>query len=152
MADKRAHARHTAREAARRRRRRAKAMPIVVVAVVAIGAALVAAVVSSGGSDDPPAPGSPEQLALGEEVFGDNCATCHGDGLRGGLAGPPLVDEIYEPSHHPDSAIRAAIAQGVRPHHWDFAGMPPIRGLSDDEVDAVIAYIRTTQRQAWGDD
>lgn len=111
---------------------------------------VVAVVLSGGDSPEPIEPGSPEQLAAGKEVFLQNCATCHGDELQGGLAGPPLIDEIYEPSHHPDSAIRAAIANGVTPHHWNFAGMPPIRGLSEDDVEAVIAYIRDVQQEAWG--
>ena len=148
----RPHARHAAKERARqqeRRRRLRRAAPVIgVVAVVAV----VAIIVVSGGSSDPLVPGSPEQLAAGEEVFTQNCATCHGERLRGGLAGPPLIDELYVPDHHPDSAIRAAIANGVQPHHWDFAGMPPIPGLSDEEVDAVIAYVRHEQRTAWGGD
>lgn len=117
--------------------------------------ALVLGLVLAGCGDSeagPPEPGSAEELALGQEVFEQNCATCHGEELRGGLAGPPLVHEIYAPDHHPDSAIRAAIANGVQPHHWDFAGMPPIPGLEAHEVDAVIAFVRDTQREAWGGD
>ena len=150
MAKDRPHARKAAAERARRTQRRQRmvllGVPVAVVAIVVI------AVLTLGGDDgsEPPAAGSAEQVAAGEEVFTANCATCHGEGLRGGLAGPPLVHEIYEPSHHPDSAIRAAIANGVTPHHWDFAAMPPIVGLSDDEVDAVIAYIRDVQEQTWG--
>lgn len=152
MAADKPHARHAAarrrRASERRRRLRLVALPagILVVVVIAV------LVVTRGDTSDRPEPGSAGQLALGEEVFAENCATCHGQGLRGGLAGPPLVSEIYRPSHHPDSAIRAAIAQGVQPHHWDFAAMPPIPGLSDDEIDAVIAYIRDVQRDAWDDE
>lgn len=122
-------------------------------AVVAAVALVFGVVLSAcGGDAAPPEPGSPEEVALGQEVFVENCATCHGEELRGGLAGPPLVHEIYAPDHHPDSAIRAAIANGVQPHHWDFAGMPPIPGLEDHEVEAVIAFVRDTQREAWGGD
>ncbi|MCO8127338.1 cytochrome c [Acidimicrobiia bacterium EGI L10123] len=135
---------------AARNRTTSWAIPVVVVALAAVVAVVL--VVSGGSSEEPPAPGSPEELALGEEVFEQSCATCHGEGLRGGLAGPPLLHEIYAPDHHPDSAIRAAVAQGVQPHHWDFAAMPPIPDLSEADVDAVIAYIRDTQRQAWGGD
>lgn len=136
-----------ARSPKQRRSRLAQlALPVGVV----VAAVVVALVLTSGGSDEPPEPGSAEQLALGEEVFTQSCATCHGEGLRGGLAGPPLLHEFYAPDHHPDAAIRAAIANGVQPHHWEFAGMPPIPGLDEHEVDAVIAYIRDTQREAWG--
>lgn len=151
MSAERPHARHAAaaraRQAERRKRWRAAAIPVGVVAIAAIVAIVLT---TTGGSDAPPEPGSPEELALGEEVFADNCATCHGERLRGGLAGPPLISEIYVPDHHPDSAIRAAVANGVEPHHWDFAAMPPIPGLSDADVEAVIAYIRDVQRDTWG--
>jgi mono/diheme cytochrome c family protein len=120
------------------------------VVVLAVIVALV--LVGTGGSEDPPAPGSPEELALGQEVFERRCATCHGEALRGGLAGPPLVHEIYSPDHHPDASVRAAVARGVQPHHWEFAAMPPIPDLSDADVEAVIAYIRDVQRQEWGGD
>ncbi len=126
--------------------------PPAVVAAVALALGLVLSACGGDGDAAPPEPGSPEELALGQEVFVANCATCHGEELRGGLAGPPLVHEIYAPDHHPDSAIRAAIANGVQPHHWDFAGMPAIPGLEEHEVDAVIAFVRDTQREAWGGD
>lgn len=150
MSSERKHARHAAADRARKAQRNRTlswAIPVVVVAVAAIVAVLL---VATGDSDDPPAPGSAEQVALGAEVFEQNCATCHGPEAGGGLAGPPLTNELYVPDHHPDSAIRAAVARGVQPHHWDYAAMPPITGLSEDEVDAVIAYIRDVQRQAWG--
>ena len=153
MPDDRPHARHAAadraRQARRRRTLRTAAIPVAVIVVAVVAALLIT---SGSGSDEPPAPGSPEQLALGEEVFTESCQTCHGEGLRGGLAGPPLISEIYRPDDHPDSAIRAAVANGVQPHHWEFAGMPPIPGLSETDVDAVIAYIRDVQREAWGGD
>jgi len=153
MSAERPHARQAAAARARARRRNQRLLPILVpVAVVAVAAAVAVLVAAGGGGDAPPEPGSPEQLALGEEVFAQNCATCHGEAARGGLAGPPLVHEIYAPDHHPDEAIRTAIARGVEPHHWDFAAMPPIPNLDADEVEAVIAYIRAEQRAEWGGD
>lgn len=146
MADKRSNSRKAAAERAKRRRLVLVAAPVVLVLAVVAAALLL----GGGEEDDPPVAGSQAQLDLGEEAFGANCATCHGEGAQGGLAGPPLVHEIYEPDHHPDSAFRAAIANGVTPHHWDFAGMPPIQGPSEDEIDAVIAYVRDRQQEAWG--
>ncbi len=133
----------------RESRLRAGLPPAVGALALALGLGLAGC---GGDSDEPPAPGSAEELSLGQEVFAKNCATCHGEELRGGLAGPPLVHEIYAPDHHPDSAIRAAIANGVQPHHWDFAGMPPISGLEAHEVEAVVAFVRDTQREVWGGD
>jgi len=76
------------------------------------------------------------------------CATCHGADLRGTTMGPPLLDEIYVPSHHPDDAIRSAVRNGVQPHHWDFGPMPPLTHLDDGDIDALIAYVRSEQRAA----
>ncbi len=36
-----------------------------------------------------------QALALGESVFGDNCATCHGPGGRGSKGYPQLVDDVW---------------------------------------------------------
>lgn len=149
MAGNRPHARRAAaqRQAARDRRQRLVRIGVPLGAVaLAVGVAVIA-------SDQDPSEPQPltaaEQIATGAGLFAENCATCHGAELQGTFAGPPLVDEIYRPDHHPDAAIRTAIANGVRPHHWDFAGMPPIAGLSDQDVDALIAFIRDTQDAAW---
>ena len=125
------------------------AIPVVVVALAAVVAVVL--VVSGGSSAEPPAPGSPEELALGAEVYDQSCATCHGPEARGGLAGPPLTHEVYEDLT--DAHIRTAIAQGKPPTNWPQfeAGMTPVPGLSAGEVDAVIAYVRDLQRQEWGD-
>ncbi|MBI1362278.1 MAG: cytochrome-c oxidase, cbb3-type subunit III [Alphaproteobacteria bacterium] len=36
-----------------------------------------------------------QALALGESTFGDNCATCHGPGGRGGKGYPRLADDVW---------------------------------------------------------
>lgn len=148
MSSERKHARHAAAHRARkaqRRRTMSWAIPVVVVAVALVVAVVV---VATGGSDDPPAPGSPEQVALGQEVFDQSCATCHGPGGGGGLAGPPLTHEMYEGLT--DADIRTVIEQGKAPENWPRfeAGMTPVPGLSVTEVDAVIAYVRSVQREA----
>lgn len=138
-------------DAARKRDRRAQLLPVLVVlGGVVIAGAIIAAVVAGGGDDEPPVPGSPEELALGEEVFVANCQTCHGEAARGGLAGPPLTHEIYQDLR--DQDIRAAIANGVPQKNWEFAPMEPVPGLDDSEVAAVIRYVRSQQEQVWGDD
>ena len=86
--------------------------------------------------------------AAGQEAFETYCISCHGEAGQGTDQGPPLVDIIYEPSHHGDDAFRSAVANGVTPHHWDFGPMPPVPGISDTEVEAVITYIRELQREA----
>jgi len=61
--------------------------------------------------------------------------------------GPSQLSIVYEPNHHPDESFRAAIRDGVSPHHWDFGPMPAVSGLDDDEITAIIAYIREIQQR-----
>lgn len=91
--------------------------------------------------------GSPPQ-PNGADLFAANCAQCHGEQADGTLMGPPLVHRLYEPGHHPDFAFKNAVANGVLAHHWDFGDMPPVAGLSQDDVAAITAYVRRLQRQA----
>ena len=86
-------------------------------------------------------------VARGDELFHGEatCATCHGVDLGGTTMGPPLLDEVYVPSHHPDASIRNAVRNGVQPHHWDFGPMPALTHLDDDDIDDLIAYIRSVQ-------
>ena len=96
---------------------------------------------SDAGSDD-------AAVAAGQEAFDTYCVTCHGAGAQGTDKGPPLVHILYEPSHHSDEAFRSAAREGVVPHHWDFGPMPPVDGISDPELDAVVGYVRGLQREA----
>ena len=84
---------------------------------------------------------------VGEEIFADQCAACHGANAAGqdGVA-PPLVHIIYEPSHHGDEAFQRAAELGVRGHHWPFGNMSPIEGVTRGDVTMIIAYIRELQR------
>jgi mono/diheme cytochrome c family protein len=84
----------------------------------------------------------------GQELFGGNCVKCHGDGARGTKQGPPLTDMIYRRPHHADIAFYMAVNSGVAPHHWRFGGMPPVGGLTPQDVGHIIAYVRQEQRAA----
>ena len=151
MSAERPHARQAAAARARKRQRSQRLLPVLItLGVVVVAAAIAAFVVTAGGSDEPPAPGSPEELALGEEIFVDTCQTCHGEQAGGGLAGPPLVHQMYQDLE--DDDIRTAIRQGKTQENWEFAPMPPIPGLEAHEVDAVIAYVRSQQAEAWGEE
>lgn len=90
----------------------------------------------------------PAELQQGEAAFTANCARCHGERGIGTTQGPSLVHKIYEPNHHGDPAFQRAAANGVRAHHWQFGDMPKIDGVTPDDVDQVIKYIRWLQRQA----
>ena len=87
-------------------------------------------------------------LAHGKALFDRNCMPCHGPESRGTQAGPGLVNEIYVPNHHADEAFLLAVQRGVRAHHWRFGDMPPVPGVSPDQVKLIIAYIRDLQKKA----
>ncbi len=98
---------------------------------------------------NPPAAGVPLSSTAGmpgEAIFNQKCAVCHGVQAAGSPQGPPLVHRYYEPGHHSDMAFLLAVRRGVRAHHWRFGNMPPVPGLSDADVRAVIDYIRALQR------
>ena len=85
--------------------------------------------------------------AIGQRIFENACASCHGTNAVGNEgSGPPLIHVIYEPSHHADESFQRAVATGVRSHHWRFGDMPPVEGLTRGDVSMVIAYIREIQR------
>lgn len=102
---------------------------------------LVAA--SCGGSDASPS----EVDSAGADLYAQNCASCHGADLKGTDRGPSHLSVVYEPSHHGDDAFRAAVANGAQQHHWSFGNMPPTAGLDDDEVNAIIRYVRSEQER-----
>ncbi|MDH5522164.1 MAG: cytochrome c [Acidimicrobiia bacterium] len=118
-----------------------------------VAVAVVAAVVIVGCSENStPDQSVPETEAdaagsLGAEVYANSCASCHGADLRGTDKGPSQLSIVYEPNHHPDDAYRSAIANGAPQHHWTFGDMPPLTGLTGDEVEAVIVFIRAEQER-----
>jgi mono/diheme cytochrome c family protein len=89
----------------------------------------------------------PAEFAEGEVAFQANCASCHGERALGSDQGPPLVHIIYEPSHHADIAFFMAADRGVRAHHWQFGDMPPVPTVSNEQMTAIVAYVRYLQRQ-----
>ncbi len=82
----------------------------------------------------------------GKLAFEENCVACHGANGAGTGNGSPLIHEIYEPSHHCDASFYLAARNGVRAHHWRFRDMPPVEGVSDQEVEYIVAYVREVQR------
>lgn len=111
------------------------------------GALLVSSGCGSGRSGEQAGGGGGPDGPDGKALYAANCANCHGGDLRGTPVGPSQLSEVYQPSHHGDAAYRAAIANGSRAHHWPFGDMPAVPGLSDEEVDAIIAFIRAEQEE-----
>ena len=88
----------------------------------------------------------PDVVVSGEQLYAAHCAECHGADLRGTDKGPSHLSEVYEPGHHADLAFLLAVQNGSRAHHWPFGDMPPIEGLSPQDVEAIVAFVREQQR------
>ncbi len=88
-------------------------------------------------------------LEIGQELFTANCATCHGDFGEGGI-NPARPGDIIAPistaeylKTRDDATLRNIIAQGqpnfgMSPFGSSFGGP-----LDDDEIDALVAFIRS---------
>jgi mono/diheme cytochrome c family protein len=96
----------------------------------------------------PAAQSAPPEFSKGETLFNQSCARCHGEGAQGTNQGPPLISKIYEPGHHSDASFHLAVRNGVQAHHWKFGNMPKIAGVSEEQVNEIIKYVRWLQREA----
>ena len=81
----------------------------------------------------------------GMALFEENCKACHGERAGGTDNGPPFVHNIYNPGHHSDDAFILAARNGVRAHHWRFGNMPPVEGVTAQDVRAIVQYVRELQ-------
>ncbi len=82
--------------------------------------------------------GCSERSTDGAVLYGRSCGACHGGGLAGAV-GPPL-DVGSAAAALTDAAYRTVIIEGA-------PGMPATTGLDDEQLDALIAYIRQAQGQ-----
>lgn len=86
--------------------------------------------------------------ALGFQLFSNKCSECHGEWAEGVAdKGPPLVHPYYRSGHHPDSAFYRAAMMGVKSHHWNFGDMPPVEGITKEDIAAILGFIRWWQNQ-----
>ena len=83
----------------------------------------------------------------GQKIFEENCSACHDKFAGGSDNGPPLVHGIYEPNHHSDQSFYRAAQSGARAHHWPFGNMPPVTSVNREDVQRIISYVRTLQRE-----
>ena len=126
---------------------------------------IVALALSLAACSEPPAPGdepraSPRDAAkvtLGAQVYGQNCAACHGAKLEGqpdwrrrlpnGRMPAPPHDESGHTWHHPDGVLFGITKRGLVPPYAPpeyQSDMPAFGGkLSDEEIWAVLAYIKS---------
>ncbi|MCZ6631139.1 MAG: cytochrome c [Actinobacteria bacterium] len=108
---------------------------------------MLVATACGGGADDQVAEQDPVLVAKGGELYKASCAECHGSDLRGTDRGPSHLSILYQPGHHGDGAFQIAVLIGSTAHHWDFGPMPPVEGLSEDDVEAITAFVRQRQRE-----
>jgi len=99
-----------------------------------------------------------EAVALGKTLYAEHCAACHGASLEGqvedwrtpgpdGLMPAPPHDETGHTWHHPDRMLiditargsAAVVGGGYRSAMPGFGDV-----LSDEEIRAVLAYIKST--------
>ena len=126
--------------------------------LVAAVLVLVACEKASPGFEDSRAdPGDAGRVALGERVYAQHCASCHGAKLEGqpnwrsrlpnGRLPAPPHDETGHTWHHADALLFAITKQGVVPPYAPAgyeSDMPAFgRTLSDDEIWAVLAFIKS---------
>ena len=121
-----------------------------IIAVIALAALMAGAC-----ERDRPAAGA-SQLLIGQAVYEKHCASCHGGNLEGqpnwrqrrpdGKLPAPPHDQTGHTWHHADEALFELVKRGMTA----FAGpdyktdMPAYAGLlSDDEIRAVLAYIKS---------
>lgn len=118
-------------------------------ALAVVGVLAIGAMVAREPASTQPQPDFDETaVAEGEQLFVASCSVCHGADLQGTPVGPPFLNTIYAPNHHGDEAFQRAAAEGVAPHHWDFGPMPPVPGLTRDDVEKIVAYVRVEQQTA----
>lgn len=124
-------------------------------------ALLVAAVIFASLSGEKPLadPENAEQVARGKPVYDQHCASCHGARLEGqpnwrdklptGRMPAPPHDASGHTWHHPDSMLFGMTRLGLIPGKYAppkyESDMPAFGGvLSDDEIWAVLAYIKSS--------
>ena len=94
---------------------------------------------------------TPAQVAQGEKVYRENCASCHGVDAAGsanwrepdasGKFPPPPLNGTAHAWHHPKKVLRMTIERGGIPIG---GSMPPFGDkLDNGEIDAVIAWIQS---------
>jgi mono/diheme cytochrome c family protein len=102
-------------------------------------------------------PDDARQVALGETVYRQNCASCHGVNLEGqpdwkirkpdGRLPAPPHDESGHTWHHPDDQLFRITKLGLKPplapegYESDMPAFGPI--LTDEQIWAVLAFVKS---------
>jgi len=130
---------------------------LLVAAFAFLAGAIIVAQLS--GEQSPADPNNATQVALGKSVYDGRCASCHGARLEGqpnwqeklpsGRMPAPPHDASGHTWHHPDSVLFGITKHGLIPGQYAppsyQSDMPRFGGpLSDDEIWAVLAYIKSS--------
>ena len=93
----------------------------------------------------------PQQVALGESVYRQYCAQCHGENGEGdpnwrkrdaeGLFRPPPLNGTGHAWHHPKEWLKQMILEGSQPGQGKMPGWRD--NLTDVEVEAVIEWFQS---------
>jgi cytochrome c5 len=121
---------------------------ILVLAVVAGGAAMIGFQLVRPSKELPHrvhVPMLSELGRTGKAAYDSYCAECHGKNGSGTDKGPALIHRVYHPGHHGDAAFFLAARAGVRQHHWGFGDMPARPHLSDEQITAIVRFVREVQ-------
>lgn len=107
----------------------------------------------------PADPANAQQVARGQNIYARYCAACHGANLEGqanwekrlpnGRMPAPPHDASGHTWHHPDSILFGITKHGLVPGKYAppkyESDMPAFgKQLSDEEIWAVLAYIKST--------
>lgn len=132
--------------------------------VIWMGSATLALLVAGGAvawilmpGGDRADPTDAAQVTLGKAVYVQHCASCHGTNLEGqpdwqsrkpdGKMPAPPHDTTGHTWHHPDEVLFGITREGIAafaPPGYE-SDMPAFKNaLSDEEIWAVLAYIKST--------
>lgn len=127
-------------------------------AVLVLGVAYIIFIIQ-GDEPQPVAATGPAAIELGQRVYAENCAACHGANLEGepgfdwrqkkpdGTFPAPPHDETGHTWHHPDQFLFAYTANGGQVFMGDngTSGMPAFADvLPVPEIEAVLLFIRNS--------
>lgn len=83
--------------------------------------------------------GENDAAKQGYSIFSASCIRCHAINREGGTLGPDLNVPQNVLSYRPEEQVRAYIRD---PKTFRYSSMPAHPGLADEDIDALIAYLR----------
>lgn len=132
-----------------------KSQTVTLLAVAILAAAMLITLTANSRSDATGADAG--TIALGQRLYDAQCASCHGADLQGqpdwktplanGRFPAPPHDETGHTWHHPDALLERIVREGSAAvvgngYESDMPGFGDL--LTDDEIRAVLAYIKST--------